>query len=97
MEEGGKRKGEMSELEQRLEIIETAMISCCGGGPLCDACGDRKDAADAIRTAIDTIEQQKSDIESLEAKIDALMLEFCPEDMTKEQMDNWEKHQIPSG
>ena len=30
----------------------------------------------------------------LQAKIDALMLEFCPEEMTQEQVDNWMKHQV---
>lgn len=30
---------------------------------------------------------------SLQAEIDRLMLEFCPDEMTKEQMENWEKHQ----
>ena len=33
--------------------------------------------------------------EDLQAKIDALMLEYCPDDMTEEQMKNWEKHQKP--
>lgn len=33
---------------------------------------------------------------SLQAKIDALMLEYCPEEMTPEQIKNWEKHQKPS-
>jgi hypothetical protein len=32
-------------------------------------------------------------IAELEAKIDALMLEFCPEDMTPEQRANWASHQ----
>lgn len=31
----------------------------------------------------------------LEYKIDELMLEYCPEDMTEEQLDNWSKHQVP--
>lgn len=35
----------------------------------------------------------RSEIASMQAKIDALMLEYCPDEMTKEQMDNWEKHQ----
>ena len=30
---------------------------------------------------------------SLQSKIDALMLEYCPEDMTKEQMAEYELHQ----
>ena len=37
-----------------------------------------------------------SEINSLQAKIDALMLEYCPDEMTKVQMDNWECHQRPS-
>ena len=32
--------------------------------------------------------------EHLQAKIDALMLEYCPDEMTEEQMDNWGKHQV---
>ena len=30
----------------------------------------------------------------LQAKIDALMLEYCPEDMTPEQFENWENNQV---
>lgn len=36
-----------------------------------------------------------SRIEHLQAKIDMLMLEHCPEEMTPEQMDSWEKNQVP--
>jgi len=35
-------------------------------------------------------------IESLQAKIDALMLEYCPDEMTKEQLTNWAEHQAPA-
>ena len=35
----------------------------------------------------------KQDTEVLQAQIDSLMLEYCPNEMTKEQMDNWAKHQ----
>jgi hypothetical protein len=31
----------------------------------------------------------------LQAKIDALMLEYCPDEMTPEQIDEWERHQRP--
>ena len=34
-------------------------------------------------------------IASLQAKIDALMLEYCPEEMPKEQMDELARHQEP--
>ncbi len=30
-----------------------------------------------------------------QARIDALMLEFCPDEMTEAQRDNWAKHQQP--
>jgi len=33
------------------------------------------------------------EIDRLQAKVDALMLEYCPDEMTPEQMDNWGKHQ----
>lgn len=32
---------------------------------------------------------------ALQAKIDALMLEYCPDEMTPEQLANWAKHQQP--
>lgn len=30
---------------------------------------------------------------ALQAKIDALMLEYCPEEMTQEQVERWEESQ----
>lgn len=32
-------------------------------------------------------------ITGLQSRVDELMLEFCPEDMTKAQLDNWALHQ----
>lgn len=32
---------------------------------------------------------------ALQAQIDALMLEYCPQDMTTEQFDNWKDYQRP--
>ncbi len=37
----------------------------------------------------------KEDLEEKQAKIDSLMLEYCPNEMTKAQKDNWAKHQKP--
>lgn len=31
-----------------------------------------------------------------QARIDELMLEYCPDEMSQEQMDNWAKHQVPA-
>lgn len=42
------------------------------------------------------INQLRKDLEALQAKIDRLMLEYCPEEMTEEQKANWAKHQVPS-
>lgn len=43
--------------------------------------------------------QQIIDLERLcnakQAMIDSLMREFCPEEMTKDQIENWKKHQVP--
>jgi len=33
------------------------------------------------------------EIDSLQAKIDSLMLEYCPDEMTEDQIANWGKHQ----
>lgn len=35
----------------------------------------------------------KERIGELEARIDALMLDHCPDEMTREQRENWAKHQ----
>lgn len=42
------------------------------------------------------IARDKIKIQSMQAKIDALMLEFCPDEMTAKQKDNWAKHQVPA-
>ena len=34
-------------------------------------------------------------IESLQARIDSLMLEYCPDEMTEEQINEWARHQVP--
>jgi regulator of replication initiation timing len=39
---------------------------------------------------------QQPSIDALQYKIDNLMLEYCPDEMTEDQKLNWEKHQIPS-
>ena len=35
----------------------------------------------------------RKQLAAAQAQIDALMLEFCPEEMTKEQLDEWAKNQ----
>lgn len=38
-----------------------------------------------------------TEVQELQATIDRLMLEYCPEEMTQEQKDNWAKHQKRNG
>lgn len=33
--------------------------------------------------------------DAIQARLDALMLEFCPEEMTEAQKANWARHQKP--
>ena len=47
--------------------------------------------ADIFRKQRDFAERK---IEELQAKIDLLMFEYCPDEMTKEQIEVWEKHQV---
>lgn len=40
------------------------------------------------------IDELQRELAHKQAIIDRLMLEFCPDEMTPEQMANWEKHQV---
>lgn len=51
---------------------------------------------DEIETLTEQLQQAKVREAGLQAKIDALMLEYCTDEMTEEQITNWGKHQKPS-
>ena len=40
------------------------------------------------------MQNERAKVDELEAKIDMLMLEWCPEEMSEEQKANWERHQV---
>ena len=40
------------------------------------------------------LEAVNKDNDALQAKIDALMLEYCPGEMTPEQIENWGNNQV---
>lgn len=44
-----------------------------------------------------TPEWYEKEIASRQAQIDRLMLEFCTDEMTPEQIENWKRHQIAAG
>lgn len=41
----------------------------------------------------DILEELADELEASQAEIDRLMLEFCPDEMTPEQLEEWGKHQ----
>lgn len=45
------------------------------------------------RQQAERIAELTKEVDVKQAKIDALMLEYCPEEMTQEQIDNWASHQ----
>ena len=46
-----------------------------------------------LNQAATLLRQLVKEVDAKQAKIDALMLEYCPEEMTQEQIDNWASHQ----
>ena len=70
----------MSELTQRIWQLSLD----------CDECST-SDTRHALQDlAIDV----GNEMEAQQAKIDSLMLEYCPDEMTQEQIDSWKKHQV---
>jgi hypothetical protein len=57
-----------------------------------DGSGDPFEAYDK-NIADRVVAEQRAQVHALEAKIDALMLEYCPSEMTAEQVENWGNHQ----
>ena len=50
---------------------------------------------DYAKEAAISLRIQADEIEHLRARIDALMFEHCPDEMTPEQIAEWERHQQP--
>jgi len=55
---------------------------------------------DELRAQLAEAERQHDeamkDAAAKQAQIDRLMLEYCPDEMTPEQMEEWSKHQVPA-
>ena len=52
-------------------------------------------AACMLEVSVKTEIRTHSELKALEARIDQLMLEYCPDEMTSEQKTNWAEHQVP--
>ena len=44
---------------------------------------------------LEQVRQRDDRLGAAQAKIDALMMEYCVDEMTIEQWGNWAKHQVP--
>ena len=49
----------------------------------------------ALLDAAERAEAAERELAEARAKIDALMLEYCPDEMTPGQVDEWARHQRP--
>ena len=48
-----------------------------------------------VRLTRGEYEEIKAELAVLQARIDSIMLEYCPEDMDRKQIDTWGKFQKP--
>jgi hypothetical protein len=48
-----------------------------------------------LSVTMEELGEMRDRAEKAEAKIDALMFEYCPEEMSLEQIMEWKKHQRP--
>jgi len=53
-----------------------------------------QDCPTLLKNALDEIVLLAAYVNHLQAKIDSLMLEFCPHEMTEEQIKTWEANQV---
>lgn len=54
---------------------------------------DQSRMAKQIAALEGNLAAEREKVAALQARIDALMLEYCPAEMTQAQRDNWEAHQ----
>ena len=65
------------------------------GEELATAVAHANGLTDLVRRLEAKLAEARKDAESKQAKIDSLMLEFCPKEMTDDQLENWMLHQSP--
>lgn len=74
------------ELENELVADVHTCSTACRKTPACAARADLREENERLR----------AQVAALQAKVDALMLEFCPDEMTEEQKETWARHQQPA-
>lgn len=58
-------------------------------------CSDQINDTDLEYVRADVVESPRQQLAAKQAEVDALMLEYCPSEMSQEQLDNWAAHQRP--
>lgn len=91
---------------ERLWLLGAKYLTDPRSGTMVFSSDQRRDAAyDQFIIAINewaaynngiAIDDTERKAKGLQAKIDALMLEYCPDEMTKEQLDEWGSRQEPA-
>jgi hypothetical protein len=54
-----------------------------------------KDCSAVVDRQQEMLDRNTEQLAAKQARIDALMVEHCPYEMTKEQVNEWKKHQQP--
>lgn len=89
------RKIELYFANQNISNWKLRGIQSIGETYLKDMKSAVRHEADCVDAAQDRIRDLERTIAAKQAKIDALMLEFCPSEMTAEQVEEWGRHQVP--
>lgn len=55
-----------------------------------------RELKEEIERRYNTYAELERQLAAKQAEVDALMLEYCPNEMSQEQLDNWAAHQRPA-
>ena len=87
------RDAEIERLTARVHDLENELAAgvhtcspTCRKTPACATRADLREENERLRARGDAVQ----------ARLDALMLEFCPDEMTEEQIETWARHQRPA-
>ena len=55
-----------------------------------------RELKEEIERRYNTYVELERQLDAKQAEVDALMLEYCPSEMSQEQLENWAAHQRPA-
>jgi hypothetical protein len=86
----------MKALHPLVTVPETPKVCATCGRPRGNdypSCNDARHSQTALAESESSNRAHVAELKIADAKIDALMLEYCPDEMTQEQRDNWANNQ----